>query len=264
MLSRRQKELIDVMLQQEHFQTVDFFANKLGVSKRTIHSELKSIEPYINSSGKFLEKKRGVGIALKDLKEIGTEQDIENTFDEYSLVMRRIKIMEMLLFNQETISFNQLSDQFLVSKTSIRNDLTLIMKILQVGNHLNLISNLQGTRLSGSEEDFQKGLLQFNRYLFSNFDIFDDGSVQENIKLLERYYGENLVSACSNILYTYVRDNVNAISDYYVQNILSIFIILVYRIKKNKHFDQSTVQKDKRNNRFYKKSANLLLSKADI
>ncbi|MBO0448746.1 transcription antiterminator [Enterococcus sp. MJM12] len=262
MLSRRQKELVEVMLQQERFQTVDFFANKLGVSKRTVHSELKAIEPYISSSGMFLEKKRGVGIALKNLKEVGFEQDTDDLFDEYSLVTRRIEIMEMLLFDQEITSFNQLSDQFLVSKTSIKNDLTLIMKILQVGNHLNLVSDLQGTRLSGSEEDFQKGLLQFNRYLISNFDIFDDGSVHENVRLLERYYGENLVSACSNILYTYVRDNVNAISDYYIQNILSIFIILVYRLKKNKHFNQSNIQKNQKNNRFYKKSAESLLSKA--
>ncbi|MBU5583862.1 hypothetical protein KQJ29_29685, partial [Enterococcus sp. S181_ASV_20] len=80
-------------------------------------------------------------------------------------------------------------------------------------------------------------LLQFNRYLLNNSELYDE-DFAEKIKLLDTYYGESLINVCSNILYTYIRENVNAISDYYVQNILNIFIILVFRIAKGHHIEE--------------------------
>jgi len=70
MLTKRQKELLELLAQQSDFQTVEYFASKLGVSKRTTHSELRIIEDYLQSSGEYLEKKRGVGIAIKRFKEV--------------------------------------------------------------------------------------------------------------------------------------------------------------------------------------------------
>ena len=43
MLTKRQKELLELLAQQSDFQTVEYFASKLGVSKRTTHSELRII-----------------------------------------------------------------------------------------------------------------------------------------------------------------------------------------------------------------------------
>ncbi|MFQ9225940.1 MAG: hypothetical protein ACLR37_02640 [Enterococcus avium] len=57
MLTKRQKELLELLAQQSDFQTVEYFASKLGVSKRTTHSELRIIEDYLQSSGEYLEKK---------------------------------------------------------------------------------------------------------------------------------------------------------------------------------------------------------------
>lgn len=264
MLTKRQKELLELLTQQSDFQTVEYFASKLGVSKRTTHSELGIIDEYLQSSGEYLEKKRGVGIALKRFKEVGVIKEKNEGSDVYNTFNRRIEIMKILLFEEKVVSFNHLSDNFLVSKSSIIKDFEFIMKILNVGSKIKLCSDVHGTSLLGTEEDVQKAMLQFNRYLLSNSEIYLDESFAEKIKLLNVYYGESLISVCSNILYTYIRENVNAISDYYVQNILSIFIILVYRIAKGHHIEELIQRDSNEATIFFEESAVRMLHKAAL
>ncbi|MFB5404977.1 BglG family transcription antiterminator [Enterococcus avium] len=263
MLTKRQKELLELLAQQSDFQTVEYFASKLGVSKRTTHSELRIIEDYLQSSGEYLEKKRGVGIAIKRFKEVEAIEEKKETSDIYNTFNRRVEIMNILLFNEKVVSFNHLSDSFMVSKTSIIKDFEFIMKILNVGSRIKLCSDIHGTSLVGSEEDIQRALLQFNRYLLNNSELYDE-DFAEKIKLLDTYYGESLINVCSNILYTYIRENVNAISDYYVQNILNIFIILVFRIAKGHHIEELKRTDASETTIFFEESAVRMLHKAAL
>ena len=263
MLTKRQKELLELLAQQSDFQTVEYFASKLGVSKRTTHSELRIIEDYLQSSGEYLEKKRGVGIAIKRFKEVEAIEEKKEASDIYNTFNRRVEIMNILLFNEKVVSFNHLSDSFVVSKTSIIKDFEFIMKILNVGSRIKLCSDIHGTSLVGSEEDIQKALLQFNRYLLNNSELYDE-DFAEKIKLLDTYYGESLINVCSNILYTYIRENVNAISDYYVQNILNIFIILVFRIAKGHHIEELKRTDASETTIFFEESAVRMLHKAAL
>lgn len=263
MLTKRQKELLELLAQQSDFQTVEYFVSKLGVSKRTTHSELRIIEDYLQSSGEYLEKKRGVGIAIKRFKEVEAIEEKKEASDIYNTFNRRVEIMNILLFKEKVVSFNHLSDSFMVSKTSIIKDFEFIMKILNVGSRIKLCSDIHGTSLIGSEEDIQKALLQFNRYLLNNSELYDE-DFAEKIKLLDTYYGESLINVCSNILYTYIRENVNAISDYYVQNILNIFIILVFRIAKGHHIEELKRTDASETTIFFEESAVRMLHKAAL
>ena len=263
MLTKRQKELLELLAQQSDFQTVEYFASKLGDSKRTTHSELRIIEDYLQSSGEYLEKKRGVGIAIKRFKEVEAIEEKKEASDIYNTFNRRVEIMNILLFKEKVVSFNHLSDSFMVSKTSIIKDFEFIMKILNVGSRIKLCSDIHGTSLIGSEEDIQKALLQFNRYLLNNSELYDE-DFAEKIKLLDTYYGESLINVCSNILYTYIRENVNAISDYYVQNILNIFIILVFRIAKGHHIEELKRTDASETTIFFEESAVRMLHKAAL
>lgn len=263
MLSKRQKKLLDLLIHQDDFQTVEFFSKKLGVSKRTIHSEIKIIEDYVKSSSEYIEKRRGVGIALRKAGEEMSSVGIDESADVYSTVSRRIEIMKFLLF-EEKISFSGLSNHFMVSKTSIKNDLIFVMKILGDGNSIRLQGDVHGTKIMGAEEDIQKAFLQFNRYVLSNSEYYVQDEIPKKMKLLEPYYGEQLISVCSNILYNYVRNYANAISDYYVQNILNIFIILIFRIKKRHHVSLDATPHHSGDDLFFEESANELLNKAAL
>lgn len=264
MLTKRQKELLELLESQADFLTVEFIANQLGVSKRTIHSEFKLLEDYIQSLGKYFEKRRGVGIVLRELKENEFPKENDEVSSLYNIITRRTEIMKTLLFEESIISFNQLSETYMVSKTSIIKDFEFIMKILNVGSNIELKSDVHGTRITGSEIDIQKAYLQFNRYILSNSDFYHEDTIPKKISLLEPYYGKNVVSVCTNILYNYVRNNINAISDYYVQNILNIFIILVYRSLNENHVQENQETKIFDYTSFFEESAVRLLHRTAL
>lgn len=261
MLTQRQKELLDLLEHQVDFQTVDFFARRLGVSKRTVHSEIKAVETQLKRFGKVLEKKRGVGILLQKLGDEANQSLPKK--EDYSTSARRIELMKLLLFDEATVSFNSLSERFMVSKTSIKNDLEFVMKILGEDNEVELTSDSHGTKLCGSEEALQKAFLQFNRYLSNHEDTLES-NLDKKMALFVPYYGEAVVTVCSNILYTYVRGNVNAISEYYVQNVLNIFTILVYRLLQGHHISEKQPLEPSDDSLFFEESAVQMLHKAAL
>lgn len=256
--------MLELLELQSDYLTVSAIANQLGVSKRTVHSDLKKIEEYVQSLGKYLDKKRGVGIVLRELKENKSPKDVEEDYDTQSTVTRRIEIMRLLLFEESNVSFNYLSDLFFVSKTSIIKDLEFIMEIFKAGSNVELQSGVNGTRICGNEIDKQKAFLQFNRYILSNSDLYHEETIHQKMNLLIPFYGEKIISVCTNSLYSYVRENVNAISDYYIQNILNIYIILVYRITNNHHICLEKEIKFSSKSTFFDKSAINLLMKAQF
>lgn len=256
--------MLELLESQSDYLTVSAIANQLGVSKRTVHSDLKRIEEYVQSLGKYLDKKRGVGIVLRELKENKYPKDVEEDYDTQTTVTRRIEIMRLLLFEESNVSFNYLSDLFFVSKTSIIKDLEFIMEIFKAGSKVELQSDVNGTRICGNEIDKQKAFLQFNRYILSNSDLYHEETIHQKMNLLIPFYGEKIISVCTNSLYSYVRENVNAISDYYIQNILNIYIILIYRITNNYHIWLEKEIKFSSKSTFFDKSAINLLMKAQF
>ena len=118
MLSKRQSRILSLLEESNRYLTAEEIARNTGVSKRTIHSELKSMEEYLNSIEKKLVRKRGIGIAI----------DSSNNFEATTFQLNSSKsrlqvIMENLLFGEKIISYNQLSELLFVSKSSISKDL---------------------------------------------------------------------------------------------------------------------------------------------
>ena len=264
LLTQRQKQVLDILESRSDFITAAQLAKVCGVSQRTVFSDLEKIEKHIQQSGQYFERRRGVGIAIRNLKEPLSVKETSLELDISDIVTRRTEIMRKLLFDEERVSFSSLSEEFFVSKTSITRDFEVIMKILNVNSNIKLQKDSHGTQIVGSENDIQKAYLQFNRYIISNSDLYLNDSVQKKILCLEKYYGKKVVKVATSILYSYVRENINAISDYYVQNVLSIFIILLYRLLNGHHLqaDQDYILDNQTS--FYRESAVKLLHKASL
>lgn len=233
MLNQRRQQLLSLLQTADDFQTLDYLASQCGVSKRTIHSDLDALEETLEIEGSIIERKRGVGVYLKK-KTKETIVSLDSTASEsYDIVTRRISIMQSLLFEHQSVSYNTLSNIYYVSKSSIIKDLSHIEKILGRDNRLKLESDKKGTRFVGKEIDYQNAHLQFNKYIFANSRIILDESNSQKIELLFPYYGTEIVKVCQNTFYSYIRENINVISDHYVDNILNIFISLIFRLSRN-------------------------------
>lgn len=262
MLTERQKSLLELLASQQDYQTVDFFSSKLGVSKRTIHSDLDVIKTYIEKKDVELDKKRGVGILLTSDNQMPSIKTVNDNF--YGVAKRREQLMIMLLFDEGKVSFNFLADKFLVSKTSIINDLEFVMNILNRNANLQLKSDVTGTKLVGNEVDIQKGHLQFCRHIIQVSEFYSNESIDKKIKILEEFYGNQIITVCTNILYSFIRKNLNTISDHYIQNILNIFIVLVYRASKGYHILKDEERKLSNRQQFFDDSAVKIIHKASL
>lgn len=228
-----------MLINENSYKAVKFYAGELFVSERTIHSDLKAITDYLSLKGFSIEKRRGVGIRLiKSLYE-HNETKIWGGMVGTEAGSRRRDIIQRLLFDNEIVTFDKLSEDYMVSKTSISQDFRFIENVITQGNNLQLVSDTKGTRFVGDEEAFQKGHFEFNNMIFEE-DIFLESS--DNSELLDKlkvYYGEDVVNVCSIVLYKHMKVGNKDIAEHYIFNVLNMLIIIVYRITKGHHIDDT-------------------------
>lgn len=259
-LTQRQSLLASILIKQNGFQTVKHYAKKLNISERTVHSDLKSVEKYLLQEGYQVERKPGIGIRVK--RSIGSPPKTNELPEQniYSTNGRREKIIQLLLFENQTVTFELLSEMFLISRTSINNDLKFIKKILTLGNTVKIISDSQGTRISGQEKELQKAYLAFNQYLTEEKNNIFEPDDEKKEALLSQYYGEDIVRVCTRVLYGYIKKDVTVIAEHYVSNVLNMMIILVYRVRNNHHVEGLGEVENKKERVFFEKSAQEMLN----
>jgi len=230
---QRQKQLINALNEESNYKTVRYYAEKLNVSTRTIYADLKDIEPYLLRTNTSLETKRGVGIRLKTLK----NETPKYYTDSLNIVeFRKKKILEIMLFEKNLVTIQELADFFRVSKSSISTELSLIKNNFLNEKTVMILSDNNGTRLKGSEEEFQNTYVKFNELITgsNNETINYFSNTQERKDLLKGYYGKKLVDDCYEVFFDYIK-NKGDIAEYYIQNLLDIFIVLAYRASKSHH-----------------------------
>lgn len=257
MLTKRQLKLVDILGKSDDYQTVAQLSNSLGVSERTLHTELKTLE----EAGLKLKKKRGRGVKLIIQDE---SFDDLSDFEIDSVLSRRIDIMRRLIFNRERITMVSLSEEYFTSTTSIQNDLHFIESVLFHGTTAKLTSDHFGTRLSTTTtEECIKVMVNFNSFVITETinNVLDEGS--EIDKLVE-FYSEDIINVCKNILYSFVKENVDTISDTYVESFLRHLIVLVYQLTNENHLVLVGNSVDYYQHAFYIDSAVKILHKASL
>ena len=257
MLTKRQLKLLGLLEQEPSFQTVAHLAAKLGISERTVYTEMKALQ----ESGLTLVRKRGVGIA------IDKEGDSEKTptEDEDKSLQRRVAIMNRLIFKGQTVTFKALSEEYFVSKTSIKQDFTFIEQILGKGNAFHLTKDRKGTRIIWKNpEEKLNVLLNFNQLLTEHSQALSQSRLEDEIDILLSCYPQDAVNACENILYSYIKENINTISEVYVQSFLSALVALVYQLLQGEHLSAKEKVLNPKRHAFYIDSAVKILHKASV
>lgn len=240
-LTDRRINMINMLLKEKRHRAVKYYADRLNVSDRTVYSDLEKIGIVAEKLGFQIERKKGVGIKATSLAEKRETKSIDELTPTamYGVKERRIKIFELLLFGGKTITYQNLADTFFVSKSSIHSDLINIREYYLSSSSVELISDSQGTRLHGTEEQFQNTFVQFNE-LIKEHDMKLDVLVSEEEKeysSLVKYYGKELVERCQDAVYDFVTNNLETIAEYYINSILNRLIILVYRSSHGHHME---------------------------
>lgn len=225
-LNNRQSNLIQLLTKSNDFITVKELADELNVSVRTIHNDINTI--VTNESSIRIIKKSGVGVKLEQKKFVEVSSDQFNDSKE-----RAIEIYKRLLFEEENITIQSLSDEFYVSVSSIVNDLSFIKNEFICIGSSDLVSDHRGTRLEGNENQIQRSMLYFNEKMTKWCQI--EGKLTSVAKCLEPYYGPMVVSACLEVVSDLENYNLYSVAHHYQISIFSALIVTCYRLAKNKH-----------------------------
>lgn len=131
-LIRRHIDLIQLLIQENKCKPASFFGEELHVSSKTIYSDIHELEVFMKNFGLELTTVPGSGIRLEGASENKKEllKFIHTAIkkDGYSKEMRRMMIVKKLFVDVQNISLDELSREFIVSKTSLYNDIAIIKK----------------------------------------------------------------------------------------------------------------------------------------
>lgn len=229
-LTKREVDLIHLLLDETKYQPISYYAKKLDVSTKTLQSDLKKIRSFLKAYGIELDAGTGRGILLLQ-KKVEKEQllnavktDYRKEREESSGERRNTILKHMLLHTKETTSIQKLSEQYYVGRTSIVNDMKSIEKWLEK-YHLSLNKTKEGTCIQGSEVNIRKAIAGL--------------AIRENTRngLLELFDKED-IDFIEELLSDVEKKDLD-ISDIYYANLLTHILICIRRVRENSHIEEA-------------------------
>ena len=132
-----------------------------------------------------------------------------------------------------------LADEFIISKSSLYNDLNAVSK--QLGSNCLIISNDNGVYASGDELNIQKAIKQ----IVSFYTLTKIDGISGYEELLYILFDANIIELVHNILYGSYAELTENVSDYYIRS-LEITMITLREFKwismwKRKTISYSTI-----------------------
>lgn len=155
-LTKRQKEILNLLSHSKEPLTSGWIAKELGVSDRTVRTEIKQIEQSMKKSV-IIESIRGKGFVLRKIND--TDLSIQqNGNDETGLSgkfldkdERVFYILRRLLLEKDFIKLENLSNEMFVSLSTLQNDLKDVKEILQKYNLCIKSRPHYGSKIEGDE-----------------------------------------------------------------------------------------------------------------
>ncbi|WP_042143475.1 BglG family transcription antiterminator [Paucisalibacillus sp. EB02] len=159
--SSREREIITFLLNAEKDTTAKAIATELGVSIRTVHRDLKSIEGLLSHYNLELKKKSGVGLHISgnDVDRVAFQQVISNVnIVDFSPEERRTIILATLLEMNEPIKLFTLANELKVTEATISLDLDQLEQEVSLFNLTLIRKRGYGVEIVGNETDKRAAL----------------------------------------------------------------------------------------------------------
>ncbi len=208
----------------------------LQVSRRTVFKDIDSLRTIANRYNIDIVNIPSKGILLKtsDTENIiNLEKKIKGRIDSdnYSVDNRRVYIIKQLFLTNNNLTLENLSEEYLVSKTSIYNDIKVINKVIQ-GYGSKTVSNISGIELIGDELNIQRSLIEIIFY------YSDKVSYLSSINKAQlAFFDENIVNSIYEELFLNSKSLIENLPDYYIQSFLTSVFTLCSRVKIGSHIE---------------------------
>ncbi len=233
----RQLKILKILSSHDGPISSEKISKYLQVSRKTIFSDIENI--------KTIAKKHNVEIVNIPSKGINISSESENDLinlenelkkkidaDKYSTENRRIFIIKQLYLTKNDVTLDNLSEEYMVSKTSIYNDIKTINKLIKdYGSET--ISNSTGIIIIGEEINIQRSLIEII------FHYCNDTTFLNSIKEVQlTFFEETIVNKIYEELFIKNESLIANLPDYYIQSFLTSVIVLCSRAKLDFHIEK--------------------------
>ncbi|WP_028400125.1 BglG family transcription antiterminator [Ectobacillus panaciterrae] len=160
-ISARERQIIELLINNPKGLTVEVISETIGVSSRTIHRELKNIENTLSSFQLALVKKAGTGVYIEGEEHNKNHLQIsllKGAVQEFTPKERQILLLCTLLKEREPVKLISLAQDLHVTVATISNDLGKAEELI-AGFELELVRRKgHGIEIQGSEKEKRKAL----------------------------------------------------------------------------------------------------------
>ena len=163
-MNKRIMKIVDVLLKQDSYITIDKISEELAVSNKTIRNDLQIVDQYLEENNLKLIKKTGVGIRIDGkvrdkLHVLESVREKNKTLADYSPQARKIFIgMQLSAF--DSCRIYELSEQLFVSRATIHKDILSLTKDLETFKIALHRKNNNGISMEGKEKNIRNFLLE--------------------------------------------------------------------------------------------------------
>lgn len=230
------QKILDILLSVDKVVTGTQICNIIGVSERTVRSDIKELNDILKNSGAIIicEKAKGYKIEILDEIIFSTfYTKRKNQFDTQNLstLGRAEYIVVQLLINEltgvEAVTQNELADVLYVSLSSLKNDLKLAKaKLLNFDLLIEKVGN-KGLKITGQEENVRSCI---HAYIAAQ----NEEIKSEVSKLLMKIIGEKEVTL-DDILKSNMKKFDFRISDIAYNDLKSYLNIILIRSTQHKY-----------------------------
>ncbi|SUY45938.1 putative licABCH operon regulator [Clostridium putrefaciens] len=243
----RLQKLIEILTNTNQDITGKELCNVLGVSSRTIRSDIKDLNSILEDKGAMISSKKSKGYKIEVfeenkfnsfLKNINENDDIYNLTGEERAQYIIVKLLTNEIKGIEGITQIELADELYISLSSLKNDIKLAKSILlKIDLDIEKVSN-KGIKISGNEESI-RGYI--NGYMLSYNGFLKD--------VLDLSFKEILGDKEEIFINSILKDNIfkfkYRLSDISYREIVSYIKIILVRNYKNKtiNYNESTREK---------------------
>ncbi|MDT0125715.1 BglG family transcription antiterminator [Paenibacillus sp. RRE4] len=245
-ITKRQREIVEFLLEHPHEVTAGEIAVEVKVSTRTVHRELLMIEQWLEPLGMRLEKKSGTGIRIDsgsdDLSAL--RQKLEgNEYVEFTPEERKLFMLCILLDEAEPVKLLALASDLKVTVSTVTTDLDdLELRIRQAG--LKLVRRRgYGVKITGSEAIHRRAIAALALEVLDESDLFgrqpEQGGSIVNQKLLSMI-GHSDVLTIENALWQPDIEWLEKIPERQYMKLLIQLSAAVVRIRKGFNIEPSS------------------------
>ncbi|MGC5774228.1 BglG family transcription antiterminator [Paenibacillus pabuli] len=251
-ITRRQREIVEFLLEHPHEVTAGEIAVAVKVSTRTVHRELQMIEQWLEPLGMRLEKKSGTGVRIDpgsdDLAVLRQQLEL-NEYVEFTPEERKLFMLCILLDESEPVKLLALASDLKVTVSTASNDLDDLEPRIHLAGLKLVRRRGYGVKINGSELAYRMAISTLALEYLDESDLFgrhaEQGVSKVNSKLLGMIGHEDVLTI-ENALWQPDIDWLENIPERQYMKLLIQLSVAVVRIRKGFGIGRSLVQ-DKKN-----------------